>query len=75
MIVAPTDLKRAHGEPRVRVEYRENGQVEVATFDMATLAGNEAFESVLATGAVERIHSEEATLEDVFIEVTGRRLA
>lgn len=75
VIDAPTDLKRSHGERRVRVEYRENGQIRTASFEMATLAEDEAFAAVLSSGSVERIHSEEATLEDVFIAVTGRELA
>ncbi|MCU4800554.1 ABC transporter ATP-binding protein [Halobacteria archaeon HArc-gm2] len=75
VIDAPADLKRAHGKLRVRVEYSENGQAQTATFEMATLAEDDAFADVLAGGGLERVHSEEATLEDVFIEVTGRELA
>ena len=75
VVDAPTALKQAHGERRVRVEYVENGQFRTASFEMATLADDEEFASVLASGGIERIHSAEATLEDVFIEVTGRELA
>ncbi|WP_254279429.1 ABC transporter ATP-binding protein [Haloarcula marina] len=74
VVDAPADLKQAHGTPSVRVDYRENGGVETAEFDLATLADDEAFHARLRAGGVERIHSAEATLEDVFIAVTGREL-
>ena len=72
---SPTTLKRTHGEPRVRVEYRDNGALATAEFDLPTLGDDEAFHTLLADHGVERIHSAEATLEDVFIDVTGRELA
>nr|WP_193310401.1 ABC transporter ATP-binding protein [Halorubrum halophilum] len=70
----PATLKKQHGAPLVRVEYRENGVIETAHFDLATIGQNVAFNELLAETQVERIHSSEATLEDVFIEVTGREL-
>jgi fluoroquinolone transport system ATP-binding protein len=71
----PAALKRRHGEPRVRVEYRENGAVETAEFDLPTVGADDGFRDLLATRDVESIHSADATLEDVFIDVTGRQLA
>lgn len=73
-IDTPTALKRAHGEPRVLVEYREDGELETAEFDLPDLGVDERFRTLLSTHPIERIHSEEATLEEVFIEVTGRAL-
>ncbi|MFC5368123.1 ABC transporter ATP-binding protein [Salinirubrum litoreum] len=73
---APSALKREYGEPTVTVEYRQDGLVETETFDLAGLGANAAFDRLLADDAVtvERLHSSEATLEDVFIAVTGREL-
>jgi fluoroquinolone transport system ATP-binding protein len=44
-------------------------------FDLDGLADNAAFLTVLRAGGVETLHTLETTLEDVFIQVTGRRLA
>ena len=75
VVDAPGTLKRTYGEPRIRVEYRDNGALETREFDLPSLGSNEAFQSLLATHPVERIHSAEATLEDVFVELTGRGLS
>lgn len=69
----PNALKRSHGEPTVRVEYREDGRLLTEQFELATLSANGRFGALLDRGVV-TIHTEEATLEDVFIEVTGRSL-
>ena len=42
---------------------------------MEDLGRNEDFLRLLRTDSVQTIHTEEATLEKVFIEVTGRRLS
>jgi fluoroquinolone transport system ATP-binding protein len=71
----PTELKIARSQRRVRVEYRgENGRLDTAEFGMDGLADDPAFHAVLRNHHVETIHSREASLEDVFVEVTGRRL-
>ncbi len=74
VIDEPTSLKRAHGKRRVRVEMQGEDRVESQTFDLDTLSENTAFETLLASGDIETIHTEEATLEDVFIAVTGEAL-
>jgi fluoroquinolone transport system ATP-binding protein len=71
----PETLKRTHGDPRVRVEYRANGALETAEFDLATLGTDEGFRDLIGSHSVEAIHSADASLEDVFIDVTGRELA
>ncbi|BBX95253.1 ABC transporter ATP-binding protein [Mycobacterium lacus] len=72
----PNELKIARSQRLVDVEYRgENGRLETAEFPMDGLADDPAFRAVLRNHHVETIHSREATLEDVFVEVTGRRLA
>ena len=72
----PAELKIARGQRLVRVEYRgENGGFETAEFDMDGLADDGAFHTLLRNHHVETIHSREASLDDVFVEVTGRRLS
>ena len=71
----PTELKIARSQRVVRVEYRSNnGALETAEFAMDALADDPTFHTVLRENQVETIHSREASLDDVFVEVTGRRL-
>lgn len=71
----PAELKIARSQRLVRVEYRgENGRLDTADFPMDGLADDPAFHTVLRDHHVETIHSKEATLDDVFVETTGRRL-
>ena len=72
----PAELKIARGQRLVRVEYRgENGRLDTDEFPMDGLADDAAFHAVLRNHHVETVHSREASLEDVFVEITGRRLA
>ncbi len=72
----PTELKIARSQRLVRVEYRDrNGCLAAADFPMDGLADDPAFEAVLRDHYVETIHSKEASLDDVFVETTGRRLS
>jgi fluoroquinolone transport system ATP-binding protein len=72
----PTELKIARSRRLVRVEYRDqNGCLAAADFAMDGLADDPAFEAVLRGHHVETIHSKEASLDDVFVETTGRRLS
>jgi fluoroquinolone transport system ATP-binding protein len=71
----PAELKIARSQRIVRMEYRgNNGALETAEFGMDGLADDPAFHAVLRDQHVETIHSREASLDDVFVEVTGRRL-
>ncbi|MBX9639833.1 MAG: ABC transporter ATP-binding protein, partial [Mycobacteriaceae bacterium] len=72
----PSELKIARSRRLVRVEFRSGGgDLCIAEFPMDTLADDAAFSAVLRENHVETIHSREASLDDVFVEVTGRRLA
>ena len=77
VVDSPGALKRTHGDPRVRVEYRANGALETAEFDLASLGTDHRFRDLIGShgDGIEAIHSADASLEDVFIDVTGRELA
>lgn len=75
VIDSPRQLKIQHGRRVVRVEYNENAHVESREFSMKGLAGNAEFMDLLRAKDVQTIHTEEATLDDIFIKVTGRSLA
>jgi fluoroquinolone transport system ATP-binding protein len=71
----PSELKIARSQRLVRVEYRgENGRLDAAEFEMDGLADDPGFHAALRDHHVETIHSREASLDDVFVDVTGRRL-
>ena len=71
----PAELKIARSQRRVRVEYRaQNDGLKFVDFDMDGLGDDPEFQRVLREHRVETIHSREATLDDVFVETTGRRL-
>jgi fluoroquinolone transport system ATP-binding protein len=72
----PAELKIARSQRVVRLEYRgNNGGLDTAEFAMDGLADDPTFHAVLRNHHVETIHSREASLDDVFVEVTGRRLS
>ena len=51
------------------------GGLEAADFAMDGLAEDPAFHALMRDHHVETIHSREASLDDVFVEITGRRLS
>ena len=71
---SPKDLMIEHGKKRVKVEYQYNGKLLETEFEMHHLAENKAFMEILKTADIKTIHSCEATLEDIFIKLTGRNL-
>ncbi|MGF1473367.1 MAG: ABC transporter ATP-binding protein [Rubrobacteraceae bacterium] len=74
VVDSPRELKIREGQRKVRVEYRENGQTGRREFSLDGLGDDESFLTLLRGERIETIHTEEATLEDVFIGATGRRL-
>ncbi|MBN2065919.1 MAG: ABC transporter ATP-binding protein [Candidatus Thermoplasmatota archaeon] len=74
LVENPKQLKISHGKKLVRVEYLKEGRLVLEEFTLANLGTNDAFISLLKGGQVQTIHTAEATLEDIFIEVTGRQL-
>ena len=74
LIESPKNLKLKHGKKIVRVEYLHDGEITREEFTLATLGSNTTFINLLKSGRVQTIHTQEATLDDVFIKVTGRQL-
>jgi fluoroquinolone transport system ATP-binding protein len=76
LIDTPKQLKLRYGRPTVRVEYMANGDGRMAEqeFALADMGHNE-FIHLVQHYPVQTIHSQEATLDDIFIQVTGRSLS
>lgn len=74
VIGSPRELKIQHGKKYVRVETRRNGSLEQQDFPLQGIGENRKFLSLLQSQDIETIHSQEASLEDVFMASTGRGL-
>jgi ABC-2 type transport system ATP-binding protein len=74
-IDTPDNLKLEHGQRSVRVRRRQGSGTEeqVIALDGAG-AADEIRDAISAEGLM-TIHTEEATLEDIFVEFAGRSLA
>lgn len=70
----PRSLKLKYGEQLLRVEFRDNGRVATEQLNQTAPQDIERLHSLLAAGEVETIHSQEASLETIFIALTGREL-
>ena len=70
---APASLKLRYGTQTVVVTYADDGAVATRTLDLDT--GRNDLAELLRTVRPLTLHSQEATLEDIFIRVTGRSLS
>jgi len=71
----PRDLMVAHGRRTVEVGHRRpDGGLVTEEFPLDGLGGSARFGQLVTSGTIETIHTSEATLEDVFLDVTGRGL-
>ena len=72
---SPRNLKLAYGERSVRVEYGENGRVLDQVFFLDKDEDHRLFTELVQKQKIQTIHTQEATLEQIFIQLTGRGLA
>ncbi len=70
----PRNLKQQYGKRSLVAEVAAGGGLEKREIDMDTGGTARAVEKLFEKEKVVTIHSEEATLEDIFIKMTGRRL-
>lgn len=73
-IESPRELKLQYGKRMVRVEYLEN-TLHQREFELDGLGQNAEFLQLLQQKNIQTIHTEEASLEDVFIQITGKQLS
>ena len=74
IVDSPRELKIREGERKVRVEHRDGDHILDSEFSLDSLGEDESFLNLLRRERIETIHTEEASLEEVFIGTTGRRL-
>ncbi|WP_338749250.1 ABC transporter ATP-binding protein [Bacillus sp. FJAT-52991] len=74
LIDSPEALKIQYGKKLVRVGYRENHERKISEFPIHNLGQNQPFLQLLNEETIETMHTIEPSLEEIFIQVTGREL-
>ena len=77
LMESPRKLKLVHARKVARVEYREGPDREETLrrdFDLDVAKEKSAFVDIVQNRDILTIHTQEPSLEDVFLEVTGREL-
>lgn len=70
----PETLKLQHGKRSVRLRMREGETVRDVTLHLDDTDSGRKLQEAVASPALMTIHTEEATLEAIFVEMTGRTL-
>ncbi len=74
LIDSPRNLKLKYGEKLVKIEYKENEKIKKESLSMINDEDKKKLNKLINEGKIETMHSQEATLEEIFIKVTGRGL-
>lgn len=73
-IEAPETLKLAHGTRSVRVRSQHGAEIKEAVIPLDGEGADDEIRRAVGAEGLLTIHTEEATLEDIFIEFAGRGL-
>lgn len=74
LIDSPKNLKLQYGEQLVEVEYGSNGTMQREAFSTVQAEDKARLQAVIANNSIQSMHTKEATLEEIFIKVTGKGL-
>ncbi|MBN2874676.1 MAG: ABC transporter ATP-binding protein [Spirochaetales bacterium] len=72
---SPRELKLNYGERVAEIEYRDGGKLHSERVALDDKAGRVRITELVSSGAVETVHSMEASLGAIFIKLTGRKLS
>ena len=70
----PEALKLSRGRRAVQVRYRQGDEIETKEVPLDGPSSGERLRWLVSRPGLLTIHTEEATLDDVFVELAGRRL-
>lgn len=70
----PEALKMQYGQKCVRVGFLVNEEMQEEEFPIDGIGYNKRFQELLKADRIKTLHSQEATLEEIFIHLTGREL-
>ncbi len=71
---SPSDLMVEYGKRLVKVEYLKDGKSVLSEFPLKEIGINKEFRDIVSNHEIKTIHSCEATLEEIFIKLTGKNL-
>lgn len=74
LIDSPRNLKLQYGEKFVDVEYRQGNTIKKQTISLVDEQDKARLNDIINNYEIELMHTKEATLEEIFIKVTGRGL-
>ncbi len=74
LIDSPKNLKLRYGQDLVKIEYGEDGRLQSETLSTIDENDKKTLQELIATKHIRTMHTKEATLEEIFIKVTGREL-
>ncbi len=76
LIDSPEKLKQQYGRRTVQLDTTDpNGNISTSEFELDGLQSNRQFaEAIENAHRIEHMHTQETTLDNIFIEVTGREL-
>lgn len=75
LIDTPKNLKLKYGKKLVEIEYIKDGKVEKETLKTIDERDQKRICEITNNYEISTMHTKEATLEEIFIQVTGRGLA
>lgn len=74
LIDSPKNLKLQYGDKLVEVEYLRNNQMVKESFSTIDDLEKKRLQDIIGQFQIQTMHTKEATLEEIFIKVTGRGL-
>lgn len=74
LIDSPKNLKLQYGKQLVEVEYYKDDQVVKESFSTIKPNDKKTLQDIIGKYDIQTMHTKEATLEEIFIKVTGRGL-
>ena len=74
LIDSPKNLKLQYGEKFVDIEYIKENETIKETLSFVLREDIERLQKILGEYEIQTMHTKEATLEEIFIKVTGREL-
>ena len=74
LIDSPKNLKLQYGEKMVEVEFCNGGRLQKETLSTVVQNERDRLKHIIDNFEILTMHTKEATLEEIFIKVTGRGL-
>jgi len=74
LVDSPKNLKLQYGQKLIDIEYIDDGKIVKETLKTIDELERKRIGEILNNYEIQTMHSKEATLEEIFIQVTGREL-